>query len=155
VLTTAACTADLSVALAGQARHAAPGPLGSAATTTLNVLAALAVVAACAVAALAVRLGAAARRAADERLVTMGLTTRQARAISLAENAPPALGGALTGALATVPLLQIIGPALGGSAIPASATSLILPALAVALPAAAAGVAGNGTLTRTRTGEAQ
>lgn len=148
VLTTAACTADLSVALAAQARHAAPGPLGGAATATLNVLAALAVLAACAVAALAVRLGAAARRAADDRLITMGLTANQARAIAIAESAPPALGGALTGALATVPLLRLVGPALGVSAIPASAAMLVLPALAVALPAAVAGAAGTWTLTR-------
>jgi hypothetical protein len=142
VLTTAACTADLAVALADQARHAAPGPLADATTTTLETLAALAIVAACAVAALAVRLGAASRRAADERLATMGLTLGQARAIAAAENVPPALAGALTGALVTIPLLRIVGPALGVAAIPASAGSLVLPALAVAVPAAAAGVAG-------------
>jgi hypothetical protein len=143
VLTTAACTADLSVALARLARQAGSGPLGTAAASTLNALAVLAVVAACAVAALAVRLGAASRRSADRRLATMGLTTGQARAIAAMENAPPALAGALTGALVTVPLLRIVAPALGVAAVPASAGSLALPALAVALPAAAAGVAGS------------
>lgn len=140
VLTTAACTADLCVALADQAHRATPGPLAHAAIVSLDALAAVAVVAASAVAALAVRLGAASRRAADDRLTTMGLTVNQARAITIAENAPPALAGALTGALVTVPLLRIVGPALGVAAIPASARSLVLPALAVAIPAAAAGV---------------
>jgi len=144
VLTTAACTADLSVALARLAGRAqASGPLGTAATATLDALAVIAVVAACAVAALAVRLGTASRRGADRRLATMGLTTGQSRAIAAVENAPPALAGALAGALVTVPLLRIVGPALGVAAVPASAGALVLPALAVALPAAAAGVAGS------------
>jgi hypothetical protein len=142
VLTTAACTADLAVALSRLADRTAPGPLAHAAAVTLGALAALAIVAAGAVAVLAVRLGAAARAASDERLATMGLTTGQARAIAAAENAPPALAGALIGALVTVPLLRIVAPALGVAAVPVSAWMLILPALAVALPATAAGVAG-------------
>jgi putative ABC transport system permease protein len=143
VLTTASCTADLAVALASLARHQASGPLADAAAANLNALAALAVVAACAVAAIAVRLGAAGRRAADRRLATMGMTAGQARAIAAIENVPPALVGALTGALVTVPLLRIVGPALGVATIPASAATLVLPALAVALPAAAASLAGS------------
>ena len=143
VLAIAACTADLSVSLAQLARQSASGPLGHAATATLDALAVLAVVTAGAVAALAVRLGAASRRAADRRLATMGMTTGQARAIAALENAPPALAGALTGALATVPLLRIVAPALGVAVVPSSAGSLVLPALAVALPAAAASVAGS------------
>lgn len=142
VLAIAACTADLSVCLAQLARQSASGPLGHAAVVTLDALALLAVVAACAVAALAVRLGAASRRAADQRLATMGMTGGQARAIAALENTPPALAGALTGALVTVPLLRILAPALGVAAIPSSAGSLVLPALAVALPAAAASAAG-------------
>lgn len=143
VLAIAACTADLSVCLARLVRQSASGPLGHAATVSLNALALLAIVTACAVAALAVRLGAASRRAADQRLTTMGLTSGQARAIAALENAPPALAGALTGALVTVPLLRIVAPALGVAAVPSSAGSLVLPALAVALPAAAASAAGS------------
>ncbi|MBS2965557.1 hypothetical protein KGA66_21080 [Actinocrinis puniceicyclus] len=142
VLTTAACTADLAVALSRLGGHADPTSVQRTLAGPLELVAVSAIVAAAVAAALAVRLGAAARRDSDARLATMGLTTGQARAVAAAENVPPALAGALTGALVTAPLLRLVAPALGVGAIPASPWSLALPALAVALPAAAASAVG-------------
>jgi hypothetical protein len=142
VLTTAVCTADLTLALSRVAGRAPHDPLQATAATTLVVLGVAAIVAACAVAGLAVRLEAGERRPSAFRLAAMGLTAGQARTIAVTEAAPPVMVSALTGAAVAVPLMWLVGPALRPAVIHVGASGLLLPALAVAVPAVAAGLVG-------------
>lgn len=173
ILTVALATADLTVALhrtngkeggaaaaaqavyqaanySGTTVFAAPADYGPdalvhATASYLAVLALLAVVAGCAMVALATAVEAGERRVALARLTTMGLTASQARAVTVVELLGPIVLAAVGGTAVAAPMLWAVrpalSPALGGVNAQISLATLALPPAAVTLLAMASGLA--------------